>query len=244
MLAAILRGKVSSRVEGAEDLLTSVVFGAMEHLPLTLGVGPFLRRAAATEADALLAGVTGFRVEYWPWWNHDDEAAGAEPDVALWLELGGGGERLVVVEAKRMSGKSGVGPYDQLARQVVNGRALAGTGAFCGLIYLTAHIERPGAELKASAVALRDHFRRPPAPLWWASWRDLAPLLDRAAAEVGCPLRRRLCLDAAACLRRWGMQRFSGVSAVAEPPRFVFRRHFDWTVSTTWPQWAFSKREP
>ena len=147
--------------------------------------------------------------------------------MALWLH-DHDREVHLVVEAKRRSGKSGEGGHDQLARQVVNGRALAGGRAgFVGVVYLTAHLGIPVDDLEASAVALRDHFRHPPAPIWWVSWHYLAHLLDEAKARLaGDGLRGSLSERAAACLRRWRLGRFRGITPVSTLPTYRFTQGY------------------
>ncbi len=224
MLAAILRGKISSKVERSEDLLTSVVFGALEHLPVDAGVARFIALALQdVDVGAGIPTPSSFSMEYWPWWYEDEAPQGAEPDLALWLDTQSG-RHLLVVEAKRASGKSGHGSRDQLARQATNGRELAvRTGAqFLGIIYLTAHLVRPVADIQESHEAMRAHFgMQSTCPIWWVSWRDMVEVLDDAGNET---VAGTLALQAAACLRKWGLVWFRGVSEVPAFPEYSFER--------------------
>ena len=228
-------------------MLTSVVFGVLKHLPHDLGIGAFFRQCSGSPSLAEAVGaVAHVTVEFWPWWDEEDAPAGAEPDVALWVEGADAGRSLLVVEAKRGSGKSGVEERDQLARQISNGRALARRKQvrFLGLVYLTAHLRRPAQDMDSSLAALKKHFGQPPAPLWWASWRDMPRLLDAAEdALAHDPLRRTLCREAAACLRRWGLQRYQGITTtgweVPEPYRFKLR--YRWPQGAMPSAWTFKE---
>lgn len=226
MLAAILGGKISSQVEGSEDLLTSVVFGVLEHLPVEHGVARLLALAAGdSPVDAAIRSSSGFRIEYWPWWSEDGQEHGAEPDVALWLEGTDGRRRLVVVEAKRSAGKSGHGERDQLARQAANGLELArrSDAIFAGAVYLTAHVALPSQVLAASRAAMVEHFGlTAPPPLWWVSWRDLVAVFDEASQRSDNPVVRAQSAQVAQCLRKWGLVHFTGFTAVPAVPAYRF----------------------
>jgi len=241
MLAAILHGKVSRRVEGAEDLLTSVVFGVLEHLPVDVGVVPFLRLARSDVGAAvpnLLLSTQAVEVDFWPWWNEDEAPHGAEPDVVLTLTGFDGRRRMVVIEAKWRSPKSGEGERDQLARQVINGRLVAERqGAeYVGIIYLTAHLALPVDDLRRSAAALQADGRAA-SPMWWVSWRDLPPILAGAAGEERTPMECHA-RDAAKCLRRWGLERFKGISIPRIAPSFDFEQTYNFQAEAM-PAWTF-----
>jgi len=228
MLAAILNGKVSSRADNSEDLLTSVVFGSYEHLPFESGLGAFLRstKGRAPLPSELFDSVAA-EVRYWPWWKEEDAAPGAEPDVVLWLTDNQGVRRMVVVEAKRDSGMSGRGTNDQLARQAKNGLALARrTGArFVGIVYLTAHFMPPWNELASSQQAMVQHFGLVSAvPLWWASWREQREILRVASARKAQGIEEKLARDAGACLEKWGLEWFRGFSPAPSVPGYHFGR--------------------
>ena len=223
MLQAILRGKVSSNVAGSEDLLTSVVFGLLRHVPFDQGIGRILALAGVPVRDrAAVAGTVD--VKFWPWWAQGESQPGAEPDVAVWFTGPDGGRRLVVVEAKRGAGKSGEGSFDQLARQAWNGRTLAGKERrMVGLVYLTAHHVRPDDDLNASRRAMREHFgMHDPPPLWWLSWRDLVPVLREVSRSSASPSLRSQAEEVVACLEKWGLVWFGGVSKVPMPPSYRF----------------------
>lgn len=243
MLAALLHGKVSRSVDGYEDMMTSVVFGALQHLPIDLGLRPMLARLAGDPQPPWFGDITAVHVDYWPWWDEVEDHRGAEPDVALTVQLREGRPRLIIVEAKRRSGKHGHGEHDQLATQVHNGRRIAEQrGAdLGGLIYLTAHLAIPEHDLAASRRALREAA----APLWWLSWRDLTPLLRTAASAVeDQPLLASVTRDAAAVLARWGMERFTGWSELRSCPPYAFTVDLGVGPVLPVPTWTFDPRRP
>ncbi len=222
MLAALLHGKVSRSVDESEDMMTSVVFGLLQHLPPALGIRPVLGHMKADKLPDWLGSIESIDAEFWPWWNEAEERDGAEPDVVLTLGLRAGRPRLLVVEAKRGSGKHGHGQRDQLARQVANGFRIAERrGAeMAGLVYVTTHLHLSSAA--ADLAASRKELGSPDPPLWWLSWRDIAPVLhDAADALAPCPLAA-MSRETAACLKRWGMERFRGWQDVAAAPPFTF----------------------
>lgn len=237
MLAAILHGKIPREVEDSEDLLTSVVFGALERLPLHLGFRKLLALARGPQKPACWAEVVRVKVEYWPWCGESDAFGGAEPDVVLTLEAPGHAKQVVVIEAKRGSGKSGHGDRDQLAREIDT--AVVPHGAeLGGLIYITADHTEPTDDLNASRAALARSRLRSGTPLWWLPWQDLVPVL--CAAHAADPSGAgTLARDAARCLQRWGIEWFSGIDAVKAVPAFRFHQTFSFGPLRTLPEYNF-----
>ncbi|MCK6528667.1 hypothetical protein L6R50_14280 [Myxococcota bacterium] len=254
MLQAILKGKIPRSVDGYEDLLTSVVFGALDQLPVAFGFQPFLDLAKSGtggmdgdggDLSDVAHRAVDVDVEFWPWWHADGEPHGAEPDVTLTLKVPGQPPTLLVVECKRKSPKSGRGDRDQLARQVRNGRRIAGTTRmFLGLLYVTEDLSIPEGDLAESHAELR---REPvlDAPMWWISWRDVGPILSDAAHRVrrSMPLLASLTEDAAACLERWGLERYQGCTGAQEVPPYRFCRRFTWPHVKVAPPWTFGRME-
>lgn len=239
MLAALRKGKVSRSVDGYEDLMTSVVFGVLQRTPIQHGLLPVLSAVQGAPAG-WLTGVTQIDTEFWPWWNASSERSGAEPDVVLTLN-GPGGLRLLIIEAKRKSGKSGHGERDQLARQVANGREIAHErGAeLLGLVYLTTHLTWPQGDLADSKRELGDD----PTPLMWLSWRDVTPKLFQAAEDLPRGPMKHFIRDAGECMRRWGMQRFQGWPDVLPTPGFQFTRSLAMPSIKALPPWTFNASE-
>lgn len=210
MLAAITRGKLSQSVEGSEDVLTSIVFGLIEHLPVKDGLELFLGRLRGSEPAP--RDIVNWRIEYWPWWD-EDESGRRQPDVVLHLTDRAGKTWMLIIEAKLRSGKSGTGEDDQLACQVRLGARIAARNQeeLAGLVYLTADHSTPHGELNASRTAL-ENWKHAPASFWWASWRDFVELFDKVHAG-GSSVISNQAGEASACLKRWGLDWFRGFSA-------------------------------
>lgn len=238
MLAALLHGKVPRSVEGYEDMMTSVVFGVLEHLPPAIGLRRVLSHLDGHPVPPWLDSVESVRTEYWPWWDEAEERDGAEPDVVLTLGTGAGRPRLLVVEAKRTSGKHGHGRRDQLARQVDNGYRIAerANAEMAGLVYLTTHLSIPRADLDESTRELGPSAP----PLWWLSWRDIAPVLRMAELALRPHPLAAMSRDAAACLARWGMERFAGWPDVHLVPSYTFDEGFAVGPVLSAPPWTFT----
>ncbi len=234
MIAALLHGKLSRKQENMEDILTSIVFGVLKHLPpdrillpwlsmarsedgLTLSPGEFLRPDVQADYD------------FWPQWK-ENECGFCEPDLALQLTLPQPGTRrwVIGIEAKYLSGKSSTAddqqlhPYDQLAREWDNLASIArkeNREPF--LIYLTADFGFPTDEIRAS----REEFQRKrvgkqPFECYWLSWRHLSTLLDCIHNEQVPSYAIELLNDLGAALKRleltffWGFSRPTSMSTV------------------------------
>lgn len=223
--------------------MTSVVFGVLQHLPPASGLCQVLAQMEGLDLPGWLGNVTSIRTQFWPWWNEDEERDGAEPDVVLTFQLQQGRPKILVVEAKRKSGKYGHGKKDQLARQVANGRRIAErTGAeLAGLVYVTTHLSLalPKADLDASRKELGDNAP----PLWWLSWRDIAPVLRAAASTAPSPLDV-FSRNAAACLERWGMVRFQGWPEIMPVPDYCFEPLNPIGPVLPVPPWTFVRTRP
>ncbi len=240
MLDAILKGKISSQTDGKEDLLTSVVFGVLKYLPPMIGIGPVLALARDTDEHAIpdeFLHPARVHVEFWPPWNEAEAKYGAEPDAVLWCDYPNGRRIAFVVEAKRDSGKHGEGDRDQLVRQVANGMLVTERDGYtlAGLLYVTADIAIPTDELTTSADVLQGEPGLEKVPLWWVSWRDLGPVLDEAAARMSPPLGE-MAHDAAACLRKWGLDRYQGITArIGLVPEYTFQQTSPLTATGAGP---------
>lgn len=224
--------------------MTSVVFGVLQHLPPSLGLRPVLSHMEGPPPPSWLSEVTSVQTQFWPWWNEDDERDGAEPDVVLTFQLREGRPKMLVVEAKRKSGKSGHGEHDQLARQVANGHHIARRkGAeMAGLVYVTTHLSLalPTRDLDAS----REELGEDAPPLWWLSWRDFAPVLRAASECLAGPLGAQS-QDAAACLERWGMERFrGGWHRMPSVPSYRFEPLSPIGTVLPAPPWTFTETTP
>jgi hypothetical protein len=216
-IAAVLQGKLG-KVKHSEDLLTSIVFGALAWAPTQLGIVPVLRHLSPM--PAWVDQVRRVEVELWPWWNQVEGTKGAEPDVVLTVYRDGQPPLLLVIECKR---RSGLGK-DQLLRQAENGIAVARERSvdFGGVVYLTEHVGRP-TDLDV-AVARLPPIVGNQTPIMWLSWRDIGPVLHRAGLDLRdtSPHLAASTADAARCLERWGLVRFQGLSAPTPVPRWTF----------------------
>ena len=215
--------------------MTSVVFGALEHLPPQTGICRVLARAQGPEKPSWWSEISAVTMQYWPWSEGSVVFDGAEPDVVLQLSVPGRPSQVLVVECKRDSGKSGIGERDQLARQIEN-VAIPPGAQLAGLIYITQNICRPEHELNASRIALRRSTTRRDTPIWWISWRDITPLL---LAVVGDATAARLARDAGACLKRWGMMRFGGIDFIRPAPVYEFKMAYRFDGVRVAPSYSF-----
>jgi hypothetical protein len=200
MLHAMLHGKLARQEEGMEDLLTSNAFGLLKYVPAHIALLPFLGAArdalSGLRLGSWLDGVAA--VEKWSFWPTLCSAGcqPCEPDVDLTLSHSDGSRTRLLVEAKYRSGKSSFAsgeagpPNDQLAREFDNLRVAAQADRIdrCGVIYLTADVACPRAEIEESA---REYLaKRGAMPmLFWLSWRTLPDVLNTDAARGYSMLR-------------------------------------------------------
>lgn len=225
MLMALLRGKLSRDQENMEDILTSNVFGTFKYLPPQDALLPFLSNAALLNGEMPLASLPGHaevKYKFWPRLEEPD-CEGCEPDVLIFLKLPGGSEKkLILVEAKYLSGKSseegeGARPHDQLAREWDNLRALAARESAASLlIYLTADLSPPIEDIEASQKELEGK-REQRGQICWLSWRHLRSLTRTSSHEM---LR-----DLGEVLHHLNLTFFEGFSGVEAP------RQLRWTFS-------------
>lgn len=225
MIAALLHGKLSREQENMEDILTSIVFGVLKHLPPDLILLPWLSKVRSEGGltlapDEILRPDVDVDYYFWPQWKEKDCGV-CEPDLALrltWPQPGT--QRWVIgIEAKYLSGKSSIAdnqqshPNDQLAREWDNLASIAqkeNREPF--LIYLTADFRLPTDEIRAS----REDFQRTrgserPFACYWLSWRHLSALLDSIHNER-VPSYVELLKDLGYALRRLELTFFSGFS--------------------------------
>ena len=209
MIKAFVRRKASF----TEDVLTSVVFGLLEHHHGALI--SFLERARTLDGRVPLRGIEGQlgSPEFWP-----RTAEFGEPDVIIRGRLDHS-PMTVIVEAKLGAGKSqwalpvdrseGDVPSDQLARYWAAWKSETfgplGVGERCVIVYLTGHMSPPVEDLEESTAAAPD------ATMTWLSWGDLVPVLDNVS-ETG--VFRAVAEDLLAILRSWGFGPFSGFSSL------------------------------
>lgn len=224
MIEALLHGKLSRDQENMEDLLTSMVFGTLNHLPPTW-IGRFLALARTPDGDyalASLASASAAKLSFWPQLRQP-ECAFCEPDLIVEIRDAGGMTQHVLVEAKFRSGKSSVDDgvsggsvkvRDQLGREWENLLALHGDRST--LVYPTAHYAIPHRDIRETQEELRSKGRRP-AQIVWLSWRDVFLVSD--VTEAPAPM-----LELLRALDRLGLQPFRGVLAPQASTTWRFNR--------------------
>ncbi len=235
MLIALLKGKLSGEQRNMEDLLTSNVFGLLQHYQEKLALLPFIREARTLEGRQPLGDVpdeTRATYEFWPLWR-TETGRYCEPDVVLQLELPDDSRRLVLVEAKFHAGKSDTADVettgeirDQLAREWACLLTEADRRrAQPVLIYLTPHLAPPRDDIEASLAAL-GAIAGPAPVISWLSWRRLTTVLSATAD----PLLREL----NASLIRLGLELFTGLPDIRPwgPVLWTFENRWDWPAST------------
>jgi len=239
MIEALLHGKLTTKQENMEDILTSNVFGALQHVPPEIGLFPFLSRSKTLQGERPLKDLNGrgecVEYHFWPRWRH------CEPDVELVIDRGNGWSYLVGIEAKYWSGKSSTAVQiegqteegrlqeckDQLIREW-NDLVMEALARKCTpvLVYLTEHVSIPTEEIQESIHEFEQKSplgaRRP--VICWLSWREL-PQLFR-----GHP--NRLLAKVAEMAEYMGLTFFRGVAHVG-PVRA------DWRFRGPPPAWHF-----
>ena len=207
MIPALLKGKLSREQENMEDVLTSSVFGPLQHVSAASGLAKWLRLAIPVVGPAgpgLPSTIVHAEFKFWPWLSTAG-SPGAEPDVVIEATDDRGCMHRIVVEAKYLSGKSSdedpevVHPADQLARQWHCVAAELPSTVTAHLVYLTADYGPPVGDILASA---REFARKCPSlaaqrpfACHWLSWRHLVPAFEgssESALRELCQLAHRL----------------------------------------------------
>ena len=181
MIEAIVHGKLSRDQENMEDILTSNVFGLLKHVPTPHGLLPFLAHAETLNGERFItdpAQDVQVNFKFWPWM----EEAGCvrcQPDVLLSMSWPTGRQCLVLVESKYRCGKSSEEDWeieasnDQLGKEWENLEKVAAQRSMEPiLIFLTAHLSAPTADIVESArkhVTFGRTFK-----CYWLSWRHLS----------------------------------------------------------------------
>ncbi|WP_043433410.1 hypothetical protein [Cystobacter fuscus] len=265
MFRALVHGKLSREQANMEDLVTSLVFGTLEHCEPSWIAG-FLRRAQLSNGTRplhTLAEPVKVVWEFWPW-IHEDGCIGCEPDVSLQLQLPEGRHVDLFLEIKFLSGKSSrddlltptseqerLPARDQLAREWQNlrKRTQQTQADDAWLLYVTPDIVMPTRDL---AEAQQELLRKDKISghIAWLSLRELHPLLRGARSGWLTSLRT--------ALERLELLPFQGISKARHRERaswsfvrFEFKRRssslswsfggFQWTRRPMLFDWRFSK---
>lgn len=241
MLYAQLHGKLRWEQENLEDLLTSNVFGALKHVPASLGLVPFLRRAEGKHAPELRAAldsdVADVSYEFWP------TLTSCEPDVLIRLSLERGQRLLILVEAKLRFGKSSEASADeepigdQLAREweSVQGKA-QDEQRQPFLVYVTADYCVPVDDIARSQDELCKK-QGPEGLILWLSWR----MLGEVARPAGSPLLE----DVVRLLsQRYALSSFDGITPPKARATWRFSGAARYQPGERLLHWAFKCKLP
>lgn len=236
MIEAELRSKGSRASRDDEDLLTSAVFGLLQYVsPNTFWPSllkqaesykgkPFVERCE--EFGIQLLNYTRLAVHFWP--AHQTYG---EPDILLVFS---GGHQLplcLIIEAKLLANKSGVGQRDQLNRYLAALQDSAWLGkvtGFCGpmalpgLIYLTP---------RAAWLELHDSIEQAPdrlvaeASLFLLQWQDILEVARQVFPQVDEPQLTMLS-RIAEFLEHRGLAYFRGFSHLCLEDLTTMEAHF------------------
>lgn len=203
MIEAELRGKVSSKLEDMEDLLTSSVFGLLKYVPPNIFWPVVLHCAKSCKGNSFLercrqmgADIESYERVYLHFWPVHSRFG--EPDVLL--VFSGGEQPLLcfVIEAKLWSNKSGREHEDQLNRYLVAlndsewlSRLTGFRGPFAlpGLIYLTARAT--WLDLYDSIEHSSDR-KAAESSLFHLQWQDILDVAQQVFAYTQEPQRSML----------------------------------------------------
>lgn len=207
-----------------EDVLTSNVFGLFRYVQPSTGLLPFLGMARAIDGSQPLRDLAEKpppieREDLYRFWPRFSETGlrPCEPDLLLRIDYPDGRRYRIVIEAKYRSGKSseaddedeGEDPAssaDQLARQWSHLALLAAREeAAPFLVYLTAHVTCPKAEIQKSIdqTLLGSPPDRPTPSILFLSWRELLRLFTGN--------RNQVLVDLCRLMGRLNLRFYSGV---------------------------------
>lgn len=224
MIEAELRGKVPSKLQDVEDLLTSAVFGLLQYVPPCTFWSALLTRAESRRAKlfvercrelgAHISDYENVKVHFWP--VHQEFG---EPDLLLVFS---GAEQLplcFIIEAKLWANKSGIEQQDQLNRYLAALKdpewlgkitGFRGPMALPGLIYLTP---------RAAWLELSDSIEHAPnylvaeASLFLLQWQDILEVAHQVFPQADQPQRTMLS-RVADFLEHRGLDYFRGFSHI------------------------------
>lgn len=212
MLPALLYGKADSSLFKVEDILTSVVFGALQYSLPEAGIVPFLKKSKSLRLENLgdaLTELSAIKYEFWPGtWKEalqvsrefDAEGLpdtsgesvhipGCEPDLLLKIKYHEKQECWLIIEAKLESSKSS-NPTDdfssigdQLGKYWLQ---LQRRALSAGAIPLgIVYVTKEMVMPKAELDETQNELMAKgfrSAPLFWLSWRNFA--VDKRAPQI------------------------------------------------------------
>jgi hypothetical protein len=235
LIKAELHRKVNG-LEGAEDVLTSNVFGVFSYLPHEAGLIPFLKRGLnlCGENPDFLDNIADVEYIFWP----KTTGFKREPDLLLILTTAEGDYVTIIVECKYHSGKSNREAVeeeesngDQLAEQFrdlledkiqLNQELLSNVRRSKKyLFYITKHYAIPVRELEESAKQFLHHRN----DMYWLSWRRLPEVIRETLTVHHGTLAKgtRLALeDVEALVKRKNLTVFCGFQIMKIPEYSAF----------------------
>lgn len=254
MLPALLHGKADSSLFKVEDILTSVVFGALQYSLPEAGLVPFLKKSkpfCPENLDDALSEISAVKYEFWPGtWKEalqvsrefDADGApntsgepvtipGCEPDLLLKIKYHGKQECWLLIEAKLGSSKSS-NPTDdfssigdQLGKYWLQLKQRASSAGARPLGIV--YVTKEMVMPKAELDETQNELSAKgfrSAPLFWLSWRNFA--VDEHAPQILVDTSKLL-------TSRWGL---SPIEEMKEWPQaisdrltqYVFTSTFSW----------------
>lgn len=173
MIQAELQGKISSRLDDAEDLLTSNVFSFFKYADRKTYLKIFLKDVGVLVSDRFLDDAE-FR--FWP--RYDDST---EPDLVILV-----GGYYILIEAKHLSG-FGVATHEkdcQINREYKGGLDEATSlGKVFIFVAITSHYYKPDHLF----LDIPEEIRQ---ALYWTNWQSVSRLLLKFLKVPKCELTK------------------------------------------------------
>lgn len=197
MYLAELRGKLSSRIERMEDVLTSNVFSFFKYSNRDIFLRKYLNKLGFSVSDQE-AEEAEFR--FWPVFED-----GTEPDLVIMV-----GKYYLLIEAKYFSGFSEGAKKDehQLLRELNNGKLEAENyDKEFNLIAITADYYFKEYKFKVIPQEFRPHFK-------WTNWQLVSSFLDNVLnsnPNIKGP-ERDFCLDLYNLLDKKHLRSFQSIT--------------------------------
>jgi len=188
MISAFLNGALSRKQKNMEDLLTSCVFDALRYSGSNKHLIEWLWSARTINSEFPFLNISKkAKVKHLFWHPLEEEnCVPCIPDVILDI-TDGPDVYAVLIEAKYRSGKSAHAdksadkPHDQLAKEwhnLVNMVERENKDRSPYLVYLTASVGLPRADIEESLEDIGNDISKPDDCISWLSWRHLAPLIQ------------------------------------------------------------------
>jgi len=197
MYLAELRGKLSSRVERMEDILTSNVFSFFKYSTRDIFLKKYLNKLGFN-----VSGREAAEAEFRFWPVFED---GTEPDLVIMV-----GNYYLLIEAKYFSGfgKKTETTDDQLIREIKGGQLEAKNyEKEFNLIAITADYYYKKYKFKVIPQKYRPHFK-------WTNWQSVSSFLDNILSSnpnIKGP-ERDFCLDLYNLLDKKHLRSFQNIT--------------------------------